>query len=230
MNLNCKRHLSVAFYCWLLLLASCLGACQRASYTFQRSAATPYQVLPPAPMVESGATATIMSSRPQPSSLPSRGRRFARLGGRRAARYPVVSRAKTSLLPRRKLVGAAGHVASQVRRQQEPAPGAAPLRHRSRGIALLLAILSITYVPLSLHNFYLGYYGRGALAIALLVVGIYLVTIGFIGFLFGGAPAAIGYVGLLLLAGWLGWQIVDLIAIITGQLRPKDGEYNARFL
>jgi hypothetical protein len=230
MKPNFKRHLSVAFYCWLLVLASCLGACQRASYTFQRSAATAYQVLPPTPVVESEETATITSSRQRSIALPSKKRWFGRLGARRAAAQRVVLRVKMPLVPRRKLAGVARRVPNQVRRQQEPAPGAAPVRHRSRGIALLLVILSLTYLPLSLHNFYLGYYGRGALAIALLVVGICLVTIGFIGFLFGGAPSALGYIGFLMLVGWLGWQIVDLINIITGKLQPKNGEYNARFL
>jgi hypothetical protein len=228
MKLNFKRRLSITHYCWLLCLASCLGACHRTSYTFQRSAATTYQALPLAPTVKSEETAAITLSRPRRISLPSKRRRLARPSAHYAATPSALARVKAP--PRGKLASATTRVANRVRLQQEPTLDATPLHHRSRGIALLLAILSITYVPLSLHNFYLGYYGRGALAIALLVVGIYLLVIGFVGVLFGGAPAALGYVGLFMLAGWLGWQLSDLISIITGKLRPKAGEYNTRFL
>jgi hypothetical protein len=227
MKLNFKRHSFIVYYCWLLFLASSLGACQRASYTFQRSAATTYQVVPPAPLVEREETALLTSPRPRAVGAPRKRARFARLKHRSATQAAMV-RVKTP--PKSNLANAAMQVAHRGQLRQEPAPGATPLRHRSRGIALLLAILSITYLPLSLHNFYLGYYGRGALAIGLLVVGIYLLAIGFVGFLFGGAPAVLGYVGLLLLAGWTFWQIADIINIISGKLQPKDGEYNARLL
>ncbi|RZL08961.1 MAG: hypothetical protein EOO62_14565 [Hymenobacter sp.] len=90
---------------------------------------------------------------------------------------------------------------------------------------MLLALLSITYVPFSLHNFYLGYYGRGAAAIALLVVGVALLFVGWPGFLFGGSLTAIGYVGLAMLGGWLLWQVSDFIRIITRDLQPKNGSY-----
>lgn len=228
MKLNCKRPLSIASYYWLLVLASCLGACHRASYTFQRSVATTYQALPWSPVVENKEIATITSLRPCRISLPNKKRRLIQPAAHCSVTPLAVVR--TKMPPRGRLASATARVANRVRFQQEPVLDTIPLRHRSRGIALLLAILSITYVPLSLHNFYLGYYGRGALAIALLVVGIYLLAIGFVGLLFGGAPAALGYVGLFMLAGWLGWQITDLIAIITGKLRPKNGEYNPRFL
>ncbi|RZK19352.1 MAG: hypothetical protein EOO56_14295 [Hymenobacter sp.] len=103
------------------------------------------------------------------------------------------------------------------------------MQHRSRAVAIILAVLSVSYLPLSLHNFYLGYYGRGAAAIALLLVGIFLLALGFPSLFFGtGSLMAISFVGLAMLAGWFLWQLSDLVRIITGSLKPRDGEYNHR--
>ncbi|MGI4862560.1 MAG: hypothetical protein ACRYFZ_01460 [Janthinobacterium lividum] len=111
--------------------------------------------------------------------------------------------------------------------QQQPELRDKPVRHRSRLIAILLAALSITYLPLSLHNFYLGYYGRGAAAIGLVVVGLSLVVIGFLGSVYPGTGlVVVGIIGTALLGGWFVWQIADLIRIISRDLQPKDGEYS----
>ncbi|RZK28713.1 MAG: hypothetical protein EOO63_10625 [Hymenobacter sp.] len=105
----------------------------------------------------------------------------------------------------------------------------APPTQRSRAVAILLAALAITYLPLSLHNFYLGYYGRGAAAIGLLVVGSYLLLVGTLGFLTASSGlTVVGYIGLGLLAGWFLWQVTDLVRIITGDLKPKNGEYKPK--
>lgn len=94
-----------------------------------------------------------------------------------------------------------------------------------RGIALILAFLSFTYVPLSLHNFYLGYYGRGAAAIGLLLAGLFLLLIGWPSFLFSGSLTFVGALGLAILGGWFLWQLSDFIRIISRDLQPKDGSY-----
>ncbi|RZK29164.1 MAG: hypothetical protein EOO63_09655 [Hymenobacter sp.] len=94
----------------------------------------------------------------------------------------------------------------------------------------MLAVLSITYLPFSLHNFYLGYYGRGVLAIALLLVGIACFALGLGGLFLGGTTLeVIAYVvGVALLLGWAFWQLSDLLRIITGHLTPRDGEYTPK--
>jgi hypothetical protein len=103
------------------------------------------------------------------------------------------------------------------------------VRYRSRAIAIVLAVLSLTYLPLSLHNFYLGYYGRGAAAIGLMLVGISLVGLGLIGGLFSATGlTGVGIVGLAMLAGWFIWQITDFVRITTGNLQPREGRYTSR--
>jgi hypothetical protein len=92
----------------------------------------------------------------------------------------------------------------------------------------MLAFLSLTYIPFSLHNFYLGYYGRGVLAIAMLLVGLFLVVIGWPSFLFGSSMLLIGYLGLAILGGWCLWQLTDFIRIITRDLKPKNGSYGKK--
>jgi TM2 domain-containing membrane protein YozV len=83
-------------------------------------------------------------------------------------------------------------------------------------------------LPLSLHNFYLGYYGRGAAAIALLLAGLYLVLLGFFGGLYSGAGLTfLVAIGTAMLGGWFIWQITDLVRIVINKLKPKNGEYNA---
>jgi asparagine N-glycosylation enzyme membrane subunit Stt3 len=110
------------------------------------------------------------------------------------------------------------------RQQQELGPTTEPVHYRSRAIAIILAILAFTYVPLSLHNFYLGYYGRGALAIAVLLVASSLAVLGLFGGLNGGI-AFVGAIGIAMLAGYFIWQFTDLIRICTRSLKPKNGEY-----
>jgi hypothetical protein len=75
----------------------------------------------------------------------------------------------------------------------------------------------------------LGYYGRGAVAIALAITGTSLVVLAFLGSIFSGfALVGWGAVGLAILGGWFLWQLSDLVRIITNDLKPKNGNYNAR--
>lgn len=197
--------LPFARYCWalLLLLASGLGACQRGGYQFQDSVAPTCQLLKPAFPVKSAvavlaSASIVLPSKSYRQQLPTPHRRVQRVQALRSKASPL-------------LVLQAGKAAARLTVSAPDGPPLPPdnqpLRHRSRGIAVLLALLSITYIPLSLHNFYLGYYGRGAAAVALLLVGLSLVVLGWNSFPFGAAGLApIGYVGLLMLAGWLLWQ------------------------
>ncbi len=209
--------------CGLLLglLTGSMGACQRASYQFQPVASP----IPQAVVPELGAESAVVTLAAAPlSAAPVAS--SPRVKCRRPVR-PRLARV-LPLLPVTRPVATAG-VAAAASRRQEPKPVAQPVRYRSRGIAIILALLSITYLPLSLHNFYLGYHGRAAAAIALLVIGLYFLFIGFAASLFGGGVAALGVVGAVMLGGWLIWQITDFVRIITKDLKPKDGEYTPRF-
>jgi len=214
----CRRYLLP------VLLLGNLGACQRAGYQFQvvENAACP--IIAPASAAESAVVTIALP----PATL------YTTSAGRPAkahrpwhptARPRRLSRAMPAPLSRRAVATAS--VAARVPRpRQEPALG--PVHYRSHAIAIILAALAITYLPLSLHNFYLGYYGRGVLAIMLLALGLYLTLLGALGLFFGGGALAVSYVGVGVLAGWFCWQLSDLIRIISRNLKPKDGEYKSR--
>ncbi|OGX86334.1 hypothetical protein BEN47_01945 [Hymenobacter lapidarius] len=109
----------------------------------------------------------------------------------------------------------------------EPNP---PERYRSRGIALLLAIVPFFYSILGLHRFYLGYAGRG---IAYLLGGLLAVSVVYFeGVLLGFGSfsiAALLILGILMALILYGLQISDVVRIINGRLKPKNGEYNPGF-
>ncbi|MFD1469259.1 NINE protein [Hymenobacter caeli] len=121
--------------------------------------------------------------------------------------------------------------ASRAERLAGPAQGELP-RQRSRGVALVLALL---FGGLGLHLFYLGYYGRGTLYLVLTLVGVLLFSLAAIALVVavaGGSTS--GLVGLLvagaLLTGVAGvLAIIDAVRILTGDLKPKNGEYRSRF-
>jgi hypothetical protein len=204
---SAKRLLAPAIVrcLWMLVLAGSVGACQRASYQFQPIDAVVYQAASPTPLEES-AVVTIAAVRLRIRPI----------------------HALRPLFPTHATVTAS--VAARAPRQhQDPGPVAEPVRYRSQGVALLLAILNVIYLPLSLHNFYLGYYGRGAAAIGLLVLGVSLFAAGFTGALFGGEALSIAYVGVAILGGWFIWQLSDLVRIILRDLKPKNGDYKPKF-
>ncbi|MCC3152833.1 TM2 domain-containing protein [Hymenobacter sp. BT770] len=100
-------------------------------------------------------------------------------------------------------------------RLQEPAP---PVRNRSKGVALVMALFG----GLSgLHRFYLGYTGQGyaSIVLALLVVPF----VAFVGGIAGSATA-----GILMLSGIGAWLLVDIIRILMGKLKPRNGNYYPR--
>jgi hypothetical protein len=178
------------------LLAGSLGACQRASYQLQPGASTGPQAITPELRVES-AVVTIAAAPPTAAPVESHRKRPSSFHCSARTRSGRVLAPRLFARP-----AAAASVAAPALRQQEPGPGTQPVRYRSKGLAILLAILSITYLPLSLHNFYLGYYGRGAVAIALAITGTSLVVLAFLGSIFSGfALVGWGAVGLAILGG-----------------------------
>jgi TM2 domain-containing membrane protein YozV len=88
----------------------------------------------------------------------------------------------------------------ELKRQLAAAPKSTTADGKSQLVALLL---NIFLGGLGIHRFYLGYVGMGILYIALLITSFLIVP-------------AIALAVLL---------IIDLIRIITGSLKPKNGEY-----
>lgn len=206
---------------WALLLALSLGACQRAAYQFQPIASTTGLVAVPVLAMDS--TVAVAAARPVAQLGTSQPKK--RCQPRPWAGQPRAQRSVVVSLPVFRKAAVATKMARPLHRQhQEPGPTAEPVRYRSQTIAIILALLAITYLPLSLHNFYLGYYDRGALAIALLLVASGLAVLGLFAGLSGGT-AFVGVIGIAMLAGWLIWQVTDFIRICTKSLKPKNGEY-----
>ncbi len=207
-----------------LLVACTLNACQRASYFLPvPTVPTASLRLAPAEVAQTRLFARALPSAhslPRPARVNYMQRAYLRVRQRATENrsQPVAATAATKVEQvspsLTKTIPATAHAT-------EP-----PLRQRSRTVAIILAALSVAYIPLGLHNFYLGYYGRGALTIGLFVVGSYLLLLGAFGLLTAsGSLAAVGVIGLAMLAGGYCWQVVDLIRIITGSLQPKDGSY-----
>lgn len=88
----------------------------------------------------------------------------------------------------------------ELKRQLAAAPKSTNAEGKSQLVALLL---NIFLGGLGIHRFYLGYVGMGILYIALLLTSFLIV------------PAIALFVLL----------VIDLIRIITGSLKPKNGEY-----
>jgi len=88
----------------------------------------------------------------------------------------------------------------ELKRQLAAAPKSTTAEGKSQLVALLL---NIFLGGLGIHRFYLGYVGMGILYIALLLTSFLIV------------PAIALFILL----------VIDLIRIITGNLKPKNGEY-----
>lgn len=211
----------------VLLSIGILSACQRAAYFLPTTRVAAARLAIP-----EEATARIEPLREVPHSfaLVPRAYRLTPLhSSRRRGRHAAAD--NVSKLPAIDKISPAVRVSEQVTgRASIPATGAElPPIQRSRGIAILLAALSLGYLPLSLHNFYLGYYGRGAAAISLLIFGSYLLIAGVAGFFVASSNLAFfGYMGILVLVGWFTWQLSDLCRIINGDLQPKNGQYRRK--
>jgi hypothetical protein len=206
---------------WLPLLAFlALGACQRASYSFQATSSvlSPSLVVAPALGIPEPAMAGM--------SVPAR---QLRLQHKRAAqRLPKTLTRRVQLLPMIvKQAIALPRVTSYVAAKQDPTPGASPARWRTKGIALLLAFF---LGGIGAHLFYLGYYGRAIAYLAATVVGLVFLAIALvmaIASIYGGGAGlvAMATISTLITVVVSVLALVDLVRIAIGDLKPKNGEY-----
>jgi TM2 domain-containing membrane protein YozV len=219
---------------WVLLLAvGSLGGCQRAAYQFQNSIAT-YQMPPAAP--ETSALVRLPRRSLPTEPLRALPRQEPRIGRTQRAPLHLLRTGShrqlpTAKLPPRKAEKVSASFLAGTQLQQEPLPKA-PVRWRSRGIALILALL---LGSLGAHLFYLGYTKRGILYLLLSMASILLLSIAavlFITALFSSSGVGFLVFGVvaLILASAIGvLALVDTIFILTDDLKPKDGEYYPRF-
>jgi TM2 domain-containing membrane protein YozV len=214
--------------CLVLLVLIGLGACQRSTYLFQR-VAEPEQ--PSIVLAPSTASALIVTPTKQSVSVvdsTAQPRHQSRCRVRLLP--PTVRRISTLLVPRAAALAMRAKVVA--RSQQDPLPPDIPAHGRSRGVAFLLALL---VGGLGLHLFYLGYHGRGMAYLLATLVAVVLFSIGAVGLiasLFGGGGS--GFIALLVISGLLAslvgiLALIDAVLIVTGNLKPRNGEYYPRF-
>jgi TM2 domain-containing membrane protein YozV len=111
-------------------------------------------------------------------------------------------------------------------------PDDAPVHHRTRGIAFLLAVF---LGGMGAHLFYLGYHKRAVTYLMVSLAGGLLLFVGLVGLLLsvfgsvGGAYLAALLVGTILLSAVSLLTVVDAIRILTNDLKPREGEYYPQF-
>lgn len=217
--------------CQVLVLFLLLGACQRTSYSFQSLGASATLASP----LTAPASDTLVAEPQLAVALPMGTQRLRRPHRLHHPRAAATALGGTALArPRLWQVLATAHAAKAAVRQQ-PLPADEPVRHRSRGIALLLAALPFLFgLPLGLHYFYLGYIGRGILSLIVAAVATVLIILGAVGAfltLFTASSGALTLVtiGAVLLSILFLIQLIDAVRIALGDLRPKNGEYYPRF-
>jgi len=116
----------------------------------------------------------------------------------------IVAAAKTVASPAAGARAERKALHQQVKRQLAAAPQEKAADGKSQTTALILCIL---LGGIGVHQFYLGYTGRGILRIALALTAFLIV------------PAIINLV----------LYILDIIKIVNGELKPRDGEYAKTF-
>lgn len=223
--------LTTCFRYWLLLLILLtLGACQRASYSFQASGSA-RQLLPTTSVLDSTAfPALAVPGSSLPAYRPLASQRRHQRTNALARRLPKLLTKLEQRLILAKLSATGPRVTSQHLARREPLPAASPARIRSKGIALLLAFF---FGGIGAHLFYLGYYGRGAAYLIATAVGLALFIAAVIAAIVTLGSGA-GFVALATIGAVISGVVsllafVDAIRIAIGDLKPKNGEYFPRF-
>ena len=201
----------------LLILG--LNSCQRANYSFQSAPGATHSqseavASPDIRIAKAVAPVTSALARTAPWTVKLKNRLNAvRKYTVSVASKAIIGRPARTLAPAVRNTLATHYSAAP--RATIPPP--VPVRQRSKGIALILSLLTGLYGG---HRFYLGYRGRGFTSIGLALLVPYL-------FLIGGI-AGNSLAGILLLAGLGIWLLVDIIRISMSTLKPKNGGYYPR--
>lgn len=210
---------------WLFQLMICvlfgaaLSNCQRASYSFQPAPGSMGAEIagPSAVPAVAGASPAFFAA----GTLLGRPLSASRL---RALRGTANRHRGTAATARRQPAPRADAHSFRVaqRKAEDIAPTPqepAPVRHRSKGITLLLAVLLGGF---GAHRFYLGYYGEGAVYLGLSVLTGLFLTLGFLGLVFGSTSYSSFFVIAIVLSLLLqDWLIADIVRVITGHLKPR---------
>ena len=102
-----------------------------------------------------------------------------------------------------------------------------PVRQRNRGTALLLALLLGGF---GVHLAYLGYHGRAAAYLFVLLLGLNLAILGALGSIGGGGMSTLVVLGIILTETPVALSLVDAVRIAINNLQPKNSDYKPEFL
>jgi TM2 domain-containing membrane protein YozV len=222
---------SSSYWLLLALVIVGIGACQRTSYSFQTSGSTLQPLLRSAASSisnpgKSEADLQLFASSHQASHLGF----LHKVAVVQRLFTPVIKLQKQSPMASEK-ASAVAKVENQLATKHHPATETGPGRHRTKGIALLLAFFLGGF---GAHLFYLGYYGRATAYLTATLAGLVLLSIAVVmgvAAIFGGGAGFVGWaLAGTIVSGVVGvLALVDTIRIAIGDLKPKDGEYYARF-
>jgi len=192
------------------IAAASLSSCSRANYVVNTATPTAESVQLSTPASDAAASGTAMVSVTMPDEVVAPARQAATALAHRAA----PAQAKTTTTAVASAEAAAPKAAAtkaerkalrqELKRQLAAAPKEVAADGKSQTTALLLLIF-LGFI--GVHRFYLGYTGRGFLHIALFLTSILII------------PAIVNFV----------LEIIDLIKIINGDLKPKGGDYAKKF-
>lgn len=200
-------------YQFLLALgvaAASLSSCSRANYAVNTTAPTSeaVQVAVPTSDAAASGTATVSAAMPAEVIAPAREAAVALAHHVTPAQVKTVAAAVASAeatAPKAAATKAERRALRQAAiRQLAGSPKEVAADGKSQTTALILCIL---LGGIGVHQFYLGYTGRGILRIALALTGFLIV------------PAIVNLV----------LYILDIIKIVNGTLKPRDGEYAKKF-
>jgi len=125
---------------------------------------------------------------------------------------PVSAPAKEQKVSKVAQVKAAIKLTKQIKAIKKADKQGMPAEAASGKSQIVAALLAFFLGGFGVHRFYLGYTGKGILQIALVLVGAALSTI---------------FIGIPILLGVSIWILIDFIRILTGNLKPKNGEYTS---
>ncbi|GAA4375263.1 TM2 domain-containing protein [Hymenobacter koreensis] len=178
-----------------------LASCSKESYTFRNS--TPYGATYTAATKTAPVTETTEATAPEAAAKPELTASVApvatKAAAKRAYMAPVSKKATAPAVakaaPTKAEVKEAKAAVKAMHKAAKQAKAASPMAATGKS-QLVAALLCFFLGGLSIHRFYLGYTG-----LAILQIVTCLLVFGFI------------------------WVLIDLVRILTGDLKPKGGEY-----
>jgi TM2 domain-containing membrane protein YozV len=193
------------------IAAASLSSCSRANYVVDTN--TPIsKSVEVAATSDAAASSTAMVSAALPTEEISPAREAASALAHHSASARVVEApttttvvaAKAATSPAASTKATRKALRQEVKRHLAAAPQEKAADGKSQTTALILCIL---LGGIGVHQFYLGYTGRGILRIALALTAFLII------------PAIVNLV----------LYILDIIKIVNGELKPRDGEYAKTF-